>query len=60
VLEVSDPTVRLTLEQSKQFQRAILLELDPTRWLVDARHVNDLEKACAKAGVAVKIRTYGE
>jgi hypothetical protein len=60
VLEVNDPHVRMTLQRSKSMRRAVLLELDPMHWLVDGRHSGDVEKACAKAGVAVKVKTYGE
>jgi hypothetical protein len=60
ILEVKDPTVGMVLRRSKPMQRALLLELDAAHWLIDGRHLNDVEKACAKAGVAVKIHTYGE
>jgi len=60
VLEVADTAAKMQLMQSPAVQRALVMELDETHWLISGRHIVSIEKACAKAGITMTIQTHGE
>ncbi|MCX7847243.1 MAG: hypothetical protein N2595_04350 [bacterium] len=60
VLEVPDAKTRARLWRLQCIRRAVILQLDDSRWLVHARDVRQVLHACARAGVTVRIHTYGE
>ncbi len=57
---MGDTAAKMQLMQSPAVQRALVMELDETHWLISGRHIVSIEKACAKAGITMTVRTHGE
>lgn len=60
VLELPDAAVRERVLRIARVRRALIMALDETHWLVHAREVRQVMQACQRAGVVVKVQTYGE
>lgn len=60
ILEVPDAAVRVHLKHSRIVRRAVLMELDATHWLINSRQVADIERVCARAGIALTVKTHGD
>jgi len=60
ILELADAGVRERVLRIAQVRRALIMALDETHWLVHAREARKLVEACKRAGVTVKVHTYGE
>jgi len=60
ILELAEAAVRARVLRIAQVRRAVVMALDETHWLVQAREVRRVVQACTRAGIAVKVQTYGE
>jgi hypothetical protein len=60
IIAVDDPLMRKRLKQMSAVRRALVTELDESHWLLDGHELSAVETACAKAGIALHIKTHAE
>ena len=60
ILEVPDAAQRVHLKHSRAVRRAVIMELDEAHWLINGRSIGDVERACAKAGMTLSVKTHGD
>lgn len=60
ILELADTALRDRLLRIAQLRRALILELDATHLLIDSRDVRSVLRACERAGIRVRVTTYGK
>ena len=54
ILKITDKDVHLQLEHSVKVQKAVIMKLDETHWLIDNAMIKDIEKECHKAAIPLK------
>ncbi|MBR5623543.1 hypothetical protein IKW72_00850 [bacterium] len=59
ILTITDPKMSDELRKNRCISRAVITELDDTHWLIEEKHIPDIERQCARLNIPIKVVIHG-